>query len=306
MSFEVFPTIKKPELFSAEEKVFLNEKLQEMHGGVLVEEEFELGIDSKGNKYGLYKKEEIEKDKAEVVRIKKDFEINDKAKELEATNFSEQQKIMETSRYLEALFYEKLGGKNGWLPNAAVYKTSEYDDFKNGIDFVVELDEEHFGIAIDVTLSRRSEIIINKLKKVKTRIDHDKLTEVKYYELPGHAENGTVPSVVIALDYNHAVQALKFWADGDDELLAKHPTRVKAWLEASAQFDAYRTYAEYQSKHSIAEVYKRAYGVIQKIINENQDTIQKYQSVIEEDQAYQTIMGFCEDLKTKALKPVLL
>ncbi len=303
MSHETFASAlpQKPEVFSRHEKEFLNTKLQEMHDGALLEEDFGTFIDKQGVKHaGLYSAEEVEKDKEEILSIKRNFDIKNKSKELEADNYEWQQEIMETSRYVEALFYEKLGGKDGWLPGAMVYKTAEYDDFKNGIDFIVELDQEQFGVAIDVTLSRRPEVIIKKLNRVKNLIDHDKLSEAKYYERADTDESTAIPLAVIALDYDHAVQALKFWADGDDALLAKHPTRVKAWLEKSAQFDAYRTYAEHKGKSGIAEVYGRAYIVVQNIIADNQDVVDKYCDLIEKDEAYQTIIGYCNDLKQAA------
>lgn len=268
-----------------------------MNSGALSEEDFAVFTDKNGETYGLYEKGEIENDRQTVREYKRSFEIQDKKNELSFYDYERFVIVQETAQYLEALFYEKLGGPQGWIPNALVYKTSEFDDIENGVDFVVELEEDHFGVAIDVTLSRKEKVILDKLKRTKKLIDSNKLAEVKYYERPGDAEIGAVPLAVIALDYDHAVQALKFWADGDDDLLSKHPTRVKAWLETGAQFEAYAMYATHKGNEVIAEAYDRAAQMMNTIIEKHQDVVERYRSLIEKDEAYQTIISFCDDLK---------
>lgn len=296
MPYETLSSVppQKPEVFSREEKEFLNAKLQDMHDGALSEDDFVRVTDSKGNTYGRYSKEEVANDKAEIALIKRGFEVKEKVRELEVADFENQQKIIETSKYLEALFYEKLGGKDGWIPNAAIYKSSEHDDYINGVDFFIEIENEYFGSAIDVTLSRQPKVIINKLKEAK-----GVLVDAKYYERPD-AEDTPIPVVVIALDYDHAVQALKLWADGEESLLSRHPTRVKAWLEAAAQFEASSIWLQSEGRN--ASAYERAYAVMQKIIDENRESVDRYLPLIEQDQAYQTIISFCDDVKAEAAK----
>lgn len=283
--------------FSLEEEKFLQKKVQDMKDGALLEEDFE--IQKHGDQYrGLYDTKEVLNDKKDVIRLKSSFK--EKEKKRYESESSHTVKMFEdrrvTAEYLEALFYEKLGGADGWIPNSFVYKTSEFDDIKNGIDFVIELEEDHFGLAIDVTLTNQSKEIISKLKAIQLLIDRGQFQEVKYYESP-QGKQGSVPVAIVALDYKHAVQALKFWADGEDKLLSKHPTRVKAWLETREQFDAFSSYAEAMGQTEIAKSYKEAISLIQHIIDQNNEDVQKYSELIKKDDAYKIISEYCFDLK---------
>ena len=126
-------------------------------------------------------------------------------------------------RYLRALIYEKLIGQ--WLENqnwlggeAKLTDVSEYDDWLNGVDFVVEFPgQPPVRLAIDFTTERdRQAIKARKLAPLFAGIESGQLAEIKYFrsQLVEAGQNPRqslklVPKVVVALSPETIEQVLK-------------------------------------------------------------------------------------------------
>jgi len=123
----------------------------------------------------IYGEDEIKKDRDEVVRLKKIFKEN------------ETQESKEVKDYADAL--EKVTNEcielNNWLGEYAfTYSTSVYDDYKNGIDSIIEFTDEeefdlsHMGLAFDFTYGSN---VFKKLERIKNNLDKKELSEIKYF-----------------------------------------------------------------------------------------------------------------------------
>lgn len=277
-------------VFSVEQEVFLKSELEKMKDDTLLEEDFR----------GKISNEIIDKCLKEVKDYEKLFiqknkinEIKDKINEKE----NQSPEYKKVSEYLEALFYNKLGGEKGWIPGSVVWKTSKYDDIK-GIDFIVENNKREFSLNTDVTFSGNKGLI-RKLNGLRHQIEIGEFTQPIFYE--SENENiGYMPKVIIAVEREKIIKALKLWADGQGDLLNEHPIMIKTLLEVEAQLEAYAYYSKANKKRGIAASCNDVLAQIQRLITEHENIKEKYQNIIEDDEAYKTIISFCEKLKNEA------
>jgi hypothetical protein len=293
---ESFPAQKSQEspAFSREEIAFLDNELQIMKDGALLEDDF------RGKEFS---DEFIDACKKDVEKIKEKFERANKISELKSQieeNFGLSKEYRKASEYLEALFYNKLGGKDGWIPNAIVWKTSEYDDYVNGIDFIVESEDRELALGTDVTFSH-STALTHKLEKIKKEIDAGELPQLTFYDQIKVNER-PLPHAVIAVEREKVIKALKLWADSDNNeifgnLLRNHPLRAKTMLELEMQLESFAAYAKSIGRRDIAASYNELLSQIQLLIIDHEETIKNYRALIDDDMAYQTIFSFCENLK---------
>ncbi|MEP7162237.1 MAG: hypothetical protein ABI747_00525, partial [Candidatus Moraniibacteriota bacterium] len=105
---------------------------------------------------------------------------------------------------LEALIYEQIG-QNDWLgPNAEAIKTSQYDDYENETDIVVEFEDQQtaqynrLGLAVDVTFGTVE--MHTKFEAIKKDIERGSLKKIKYFlsetsHIRGELSN--VPRVIV-------------------------------------------------------------------------------------------------------------
>lgn len=293
---ESFPVQKSQERegFSQEDIKFLEQKVEDMKDGALLEEDFE------GRQYDS---NFISQCKERVSGLKDAFEKSNKISELKSEtqeNFKLSKEYRKISEYLEALFYEKLGGKDGWIPDAIVWKTSEYDDYVNGIDFVVETKDKNLALATDITFSQNKSLE-GKLNKIKANIDSGTLPNLTFYD-SNDPDKRPMPRVVIAVEREKVVKVLKLWSDTEnnetfEKLLNRHPLRAKTMLELEMQLESFAVYAKNVGHREIASAYNDLLAQVQLLIVDYEDTIKQYRNLIDDDSAYQTIVAYCEKLK---------
>lgn len=282
--------------FSLEQELFLDNEFKKMNNDALLEEDFRGKIDDSIIDRCLLEIEEYEKRFAQKNKIQ---ELKGKV-ENRNDRSPEHHKV---SGYLEALFYNKLGGENGWIPGATVWKASRYDDIK-GTDFIVENKRREFSLEVDVTFSHKTGLL-SKLNELKRMVGTGKLNQPIFYESDSDNKNERIiPRVVIAVEREKIIKALKLWADGHGDLLKEHPIMVKTLLEIEAQLEAFALCAKANNNRIISASCNDMLAQIQRLIIDLDDVKEKYKSIIEEDEAYQTIMSFCYSLKTESIKMI--
>ena len=77
---------------------------------------------------------------------------------------------------------------------------------------------------------------------------------------------------------------------------------IKSLLEIEAQLEAFALCARANNKRIIAASCNDMLAQIQRLIISHNDIKEKYRNIIEEDEAYKTIMSFCYALKMESNK----
>jgi hypothetical protein len=256
-----------------------------------------------GETIGKYSEAEIASDKEEAQARIHSFEQKEKLQfkkqgEEAEKNIRDRMKVGE---YYEAYFYENAGGPDGIFPNSRIYKTGVVDD-QNGIDFAVETsDEEFLGIATDVTMVSNVNDLMNKLSRIKKDIDRGVFAEIKYFQTK---DGGTlkVPRAIVAAEFESVVRSLKLWAQNEKDHSLTNGMKIKALLEIELEFQAGMEYAQAIGQKVYERVYTRALKNIGIIKSEHAEDIKRYKTKIEDDQSYQVVFSWADQLKREAAK----
>lgn len=153
----------------------------------------------------LYTPEMIARDNKEVERLKAEFAARDRMPGPNGLTMGQVRQLSEISEF------QVLRGLNAgnWMPYCRGIVPSEFDDYKNGMDMVVEFappnadQANHFGMGIDVSFSHD---LLGKFERIKREIDNfdgekNRLGVVKYFKSPGNrGELNGIARVVGALD----------------------------------------------------------------------------------------------------------
>ena len=196
----------------------------------------------------LYGKEVVNRDNNLVTRLKQDFAENHKKILPNGINFEQLKQLSDvTEAYLLRGFNE---GK--WIPHCNGIKTSDYDDYVNGVDMVLEYDNadspaRHIGLGIDVTFASNVE---DKLAKIKREIETGALTSIKYFDSPNSHFRGElkkVPRAVAGFDID-SIRRLARLRQTGGELPENDPLRFVVLHQLDMQM---KTFSEYASKKSL-------------------------------------------------------
>lgn len=189
----------------------------------------------------VYGEDQIKAHQIEVDRLKHLFD--------QQANDPELKEGIQLGKILEAIVIEQIE-LNEWMgPNATTQQTCEYDDFRNGIDFVTEFNEEgatrHMGFAIDATYGK-SQTIQKKFEKIRAQLDKGQLGEVMYFQTGDQGMQGRkrfIPRIVLAIDKQNLVDIARLWVQGKQTELSQHPIKETIIQEVLDQLQAQLNYA---------------------------------------------------------------
>jgi hypothetical protein len=226
-----------------------------------LETEGEVGQINMKDFFGLYK--DVTSDLAYVAEMDRRF------RESEARDTESESMLRKMAKVFEVIINEQIELSN-WLGDSAMtQKVSKYDDYKHGVDTVVEFDDEdgfsHLALAIDVTSSHE---LARKFDRIKKEIDQGVLTRIKYFVSEGlsfKGEKGNIPRVVIGADRKLILDLMEKWMEGDKTALALHVVQALLIEEIITQLETFTTYARSIGQNKAADVYQRTLGILMRI-----------------------------------------
>jgi hypothetical protein len=213
-----------------------------------------------------YFEDEVKADKKYVEEMKEKFD---------RLNSPEQKELNKLAVIFEAIVIDQSEMSEWFGPDGFSVPTSEFDDFKNGADGVIEFEENYLALGIDVTFSVEME---DKFRRIKKEIEAGKLTEIKYFvsehtpptKLPG------IPRVVIGADAKTVKELSDLWLEGDKKKLATHPIQFQILEEIVYQLKSFADYAEEVGQKEAAKKYreelKKVSAIYQHKLSEVKDT----------------------------------
>ncbi|HMO78724.1 MAG TPA: hypothetical protein PJ997_01280 [Candidatus Paceibacterota bacterium] len=209
----------------------------------------------------LYDPRAIESDKKYVAEMKARFSISNTELHEKINN--------ELAEVFETIIFDEGESANWFGENAFLIKTSEFDDIKNGIDMVVEYDEEEgvsrLAAAIDVTFGHN---VTRKIDRIKQEILSGKLGTVKYFisqvaNIRG--EITRVPRIIIGADVDSVRGLVNEWVEKNSSHFAKHPIQFQIFDQAVLQCDYFADFARENGQEEIAQ----AYDAMKKVLERN-------------------------------------
>ena len=196
--------------------------------------------------------------------------------------------------YLMEVMLVKAGELWNWFGSAAHTKlASEYDDWHNGVDAIVEFEADpskYLALAVDFTLPRGSQ---SKIRGIKEDIDRGHMAEVKYFDPESEAGGlKNLAKVVVSCDVATLLDAAVLWKKekkSKEEKLAlvRHPIQVIILREIQAQLAAFRDYARETGKKKFDALYTDNLAMIDAIIGEKEE--EKIMADPEQDGAFRNL-----------------
>ncbi len=192
------------------------------------------------------------------------------------------------------------GEQSNWLgENAVTIKTSEYDDFVNGVDAVIEFQgsepgtASYLGLAADVTFTADT---TDKFDRLRSQIDRGELAKVKYFHsehMNVHGQLSKLPEVILGASKGTVLEVAELWAEREMLALAEHRIQIMLLQQAREQLKTFAMYADSlgDDHKDIASIYRERLMVIEGILAEKQTLVNKVQYEIQ-DSVHESIMYF--------------
>lgn len=208
---------------------------------------------------GLYSATMLQHDENEVARRMQSFEQTPSKK---------------YGDILEAVALEHGELSNWFGPHTEVIKTAPFDDILNGIDMVIESEDEdkrfsHLALGLDVTFGSRD--LHRKFENIRAKIDSGDLGEIKYFHSDRQQMTGRlrkVPMVVVGVDIERVKELGLLWMNRRNSELAEHPVQVTLLAECAEQLAAYAAYAARIGKTYTAALFERELQKINDLLTE--------------------------------------
>jgi len=177
------------------------------------------------------------------------------------------------AKVFEVIISEQIELSN-WLDESALTsQASKYDDIKNGVDTIVEFDEEngpsHLALAIDVASGHE---LNRKFERIKKEISNGVLTEIKYFPPEGIKH---IPRVVIGANRNTISDLIDKWVSKDSKDIEEarearkglegHIMQVIIIEEIISQLEAFIEFAESIGRPEIVKIYQKTLSILNKI-----------------------------------------
>lgn len=259
-------------------------EIEEKLYGVLVSEKTGGAVEERINPrdFSYYSKEIIERDMQYVEKMEGVFK-SEEARDPELARSRRRGELF------EEIIFEGIE-EGDWMGGGAeVQKSSRFDDIVNKVDGIVTFEEEAAStcMAFGVDVTQSAESVADKFKKIKTSIQAETLTEVKYFKTDSYeGKLLKVPRVVIGIDnngmkksaevvYNNYLRAQKVKEPGAkqrfveaQEAFAKSLFQMVILLEMSVQLHAFADYCRKTKRGKEATIYDKAARKIDAIFNE--------------------------------------
>ncbi len=187
----------------------------------------------------------------------------------------QKEEIQKLATILEGIIHENVE-LSDWLGSSAEsIRTSRYDDIKNGVDTIVEFEEDeitasHLALAIDVTFTSDTE---KKFARIRDEIKKGGLAKIKYFmseHLGMRGELIKVPRVVIGAESKTIRQLAELWVEGNKKELGTHPIQFQILEEILMQLRTFKDYAEQNNQPELAAIFEKRYTFVKKILEEKQ------------------------------------
>lgn len=172
------------------------------------------------------------------------------------------------------------GEMNNWLgENAYLIRTSEYDDFKNGVDVIAEIklsddSAEHLALALDISFQKEG--AWEKGGRLRQEVEKGFLAKIKYFvsrHLPFRGELRDLPRFAILAQKDTLAEVAKLWVEtpsGAAKRLENHPLQFQILEQLREQCLAFIPHARLHHQEKTARAYEKALRIIDKIIAEKQ------------------------------------
>jgi hypothetical protein len=223
---------------------------------------------------GVYAKEQVEAHLKEVARLEAIWEEEKNSFHENQPN-THKETVKQAGDTLEGIIFDATAS---WFSDGvetpSAIKTSKFDDYKNGIDLVIELEsgKKPLALAVDVTFGFKG--LQKKTERILRDIDSGRLGFMRYFRSSdGSFEGklGNLPRVVVGLEMDEVENLSKVWLEEGSEPLKDHYAGTLIISEIYIQLRTYAKYAASVGQDAIAKILDTEREKIETILASKKD-----------------------------------
>lgn len=182
---------------------------------------------------------------------------------------AEQERMKDISDITESILIDRLSGS--WLNTQKkdsnyqvnAHPTCKLDDYKNGVDLVLEVIDmtkeqaSHLGLSVDVTFAAEEKILDRKINKIVKEIKNGLRPQVKYFESTDGETKGSVDIArcVLAISKKTVEDLFKLEKRSEHEKLEQHPVQISLVEQIKAQALFFLEMSETYGNQRLVETY---------------------------------------------------
>jgi len=237
----------------------------------------------------VYGEQEVARDLEKVEELKRKF-VGDQTPES-----AETKKIADI---FEAIVLEH-GELSEWFgENGFTVGVSEYDDFINGVDMVVEFckveksETPHLALGMDVTFTSDTTAKFDRLRE---QIENGQLAKVKYFSsehsnIRGGMDN--IPEVIVGVDRKTVEELMELWLEKDNRALEGHRVQIMILKEIEAQLRTFAEYSKSLGNDDLTEIYKSRLKIVMNLLAQKTKVYKKVALDLDTDSVYMAITDY--------------
>lgn len=264
-----------------------------------------------------FSEDEIKQDLAEIKNIKSNI---NKENNLKSAIKERHKELNDDQRKEVVNYYQRMGllfegflysniSESKIFQDVILHKTSEFDDIKNGVDFVAEYQnpdnpKSYIALAMDASFSMDPSSINKKIDRSMTSINKGKFSFVKYFEFEeGSPEKSLgMPRVVVGAEEDKARSLLSRWHTREvDKVGGADFSEDPVWslmaLQINEQLKVFIDQAKSRNQNDLAEICQKYQRALQFSISKNRELIEKHKNQLETDGVSRAISSYCENSK---------
>ncbi|MEK7186879.1 MAG: hypothetical protein AAB690_00590 [Patescibacteria group bacterium] len=241
---------------------------------------------------GVYREKEIEADKEEVARRKL---------RAEKGQTKEKEELKKTADVFEAIVLEQ-GELSKWFGEYGyTIGASEYDDWINGIDLLVEFRQPNLpeapllALGIDVTFSID---VTDKFDRVRKQIEDGSLAKIKYFSSEHSTEKGprdNLPEVIVGVSAKTVNELQELWLGRDQMAIEQHRIQIMILMEIKEQLLTFIEYSCSLNDKRLAGIFENRLEIVEKLLGKKNDIYLKVANELEGDPVFRAITEYMRE-----------
>lgn len=171
----------------------------------------------------------------------------------------------------------------GWFGNMRAQLTTEYDDYKNGIDIYVERDGKPIGLSFDLTFTSDRSDLAAKLAPIKSMLAGGKVSQLEYYVPLDPAKRAEMkasdgypvplPKLIIGVTRDEMLTTIERFVEAGKNGKPDAPTGLIMLYQSLHQLRHFVGYierirAEHPRASNVLPIYKRSLAEMESIWKE--------------------------------------
>ena len=178
---------------------------------------------------------------------------------------------------------------------------SEYDDWVNGIDLLVEFRKPNspeaplLALGIDVTFSID---VTDKFDRLRKQMEDGSLAKMKYFASEHSEEKGprdNLPEVIVGISAKTVSELQELWLDRDQMALEQHRVQIMILMEIKEQLLTFIEYSRSLNDERLAGIFENRLAIIEQILGKKNDIYLKVANELERDPVYRAITEYMRE-----------